>query len=318
MSNLEANDLSTDFKAVTLAAEMIEQKIVNAEQLIISPLGARKRAYSKEIAGFSKYESVYRGREITSIQINREGLYDMLPEGIFHRPPASSLMIDEEQMIKDIVQRREEEKEARNFFAPMEAELYRLRTAIEIYESHLDRKNEYDDLINIFLKEWKEFKCFSKQQMVIFLQVLPVIHEHRNDIAFISSVFKMMFKLDVQLEYVTVDMEIPPEIAEAMDTKIGQGTLGVNFIAGRASGKEEELRITIGPASADQILNFLPGSAFANAMDVMLSYFIPLQTSVSTKFVMEASSQKMVIGDEASNSCMGYTTYLGAQFKNTL
>lgn len=306
------NDLSTDFKAVTVAAEMIEQELVKPDQIVISPVGPQKRAYSKEIANITKYESAYRGREITNIQINREGLYDMLPEGLFHRPPASSIMITEEQMIKDIVTRREEEKEARNFFAPMEAELYRLRTAIELYEGRLDRKNEYDDLINIFLKEWKEFNCFTKQQMVIFLQVLPVIHEHRNDLYFICNIIKMMFKVDVKLDYVVVDMKIPDEVAAAMDTKVGQGALGVNFIAGRASEKETELQITIGPADAQQILEFLPGSASSKAIEVMLSYFIPLQTSISTKFVMDASSQKMVIGGESANSCVGYTTYLGA------
>ena len=311
MTNIHPNQPETDFKATTVAAEMIEEGVVKPDQVIILPVGASQRAYSKEIAGISQYDSVYRNRLMTSIKINREGLYDMLPEGLFHQPPASSIMITEEDMIRDIVQRREEEKQARNFFAPMEAELNSLRTIVAFYEGGLDRKSEYDDLINIFLKEWKEFKCFTKNQMVIFLQVLPVIHEHRNDLSFISSIFKMMFKVNLDMEYRLTEMKIPDEIAEAMDTKIGQGVLGVNFVAGRANEQEEELVITIGPANPDQIISFLPGSRYATALDVMLSYLIPLQTTVSTKFVMAAEAQKLVIGQGQENSCLGYTTYLG-------
>src|SRR6478735_2689806 len=97
------NQLDTDYKAVTLAAELIEQGLVNPDEVIILPVGAKQRAYAKEIAEISNYNSVYRNREMLAIHINREGLYDMLPEGLFHQPPASSVMITEEEMVKDIV-----------------------------------------------------------------------------------------------------------------------------------------------------------------------------------------------------------------------
>jgi type VI secretion system protein ImpH len=310
-NNIKANQIDTDFKAATIAAELIEQGLVNADQVIILPVGARQRAYAKEIAGVTTYESVYRNREMINIHVNHEGLYDMLPEGLFHQPPASSLMITEEEMIKDIAQRREEEKQARNFFAPMEAELYHLRTIIELYEGRLDRKSEYDDLINIFLKEWKEFKCFTKAQMVILLQVLPVIHEHRNNLSFISSIINMMFKINIHMEYRLTAMKIPEDVLEKMDTKIGVGVLGVNFIAGRVNEQEEELHITIGPANAQQIIDFLPGTRSEIALNVLLSYFIPLQTGISYQFNIDAAHQKLVIGQQQQNSCLGYTTYLG-------
>jgi type VI secretion system protein ImpH len=311
MEKIKANTIDTDFKAAAVVAELIEAGLAQPDQVVILPKGDRQRPYAKEIADITTYESVYRGREMINVQINREGLYDMLPEGLFHRPPASSLMIAEEDMIKDIKQRREEEKQARNFFAPMEAEINQLRTIVELYEGRLDRKHEYDDLINIFLMEWKEFKCFTKNQMVIFLQVLPVINEHRNDLDFISRIFKMMFKLDAQMEYRLTKMKVHEEVLAKMDTKIGDGVLGVNFIAGRVSGQEEELHITIGPGNPQQIIDFLPDTQLHNALNVLLSYFIPLQTNVSTRFIVDKSFQKMSIGADSANACMGYTTYLG-------
>lgn len=306
------NQIDTDFKAVTLAAELIEQGKVANDEIVILPVGPKKRAYAKEIDGITTYQSVYRNREMLAININREGLYDMLPEGLFHQSPASSVMITEEAMVKDIAARREEEKQARLFFAPLETELYHIRTVVELYESRLDKKSDYDELVNIFLKEWQEFKCFTNEQMVILMHVLPVIHEQRNNLAFIGNVLSIMFKSHFELQYELKDTPSSGAESGQLATKLGAGILGVNFIAGQLYEPEEELVITIGPVNAKQMLNYLPGTRTAQALEVLLSYFIPLQTTVSTSFVVEPDYQKTVLGFEQENSCLGFTTYLGS------
>ena len=304
------NQISTDYKATTIAAEIIEDEAVAAVGVIILPKGPKKRAYDKEIADVTINRSDVTGREMVNITINRDGLYDMLPEGLFHRPPASSVMITEEDMIKDIKVRRDEEKQTRRFFAPFEAELNYFRTLVELYESRLDKKNEYDDLINIFLQEWQEFKCFTNKQMLILIHVLPVIHEQRNNTAFISSVLGMMFKIPVVLAYKTVHQPQKSNAAHG-GTALGGGQLGVNFIAGHVTEPEEKLMINIGPVSAAQLMEFLPGSRNAQAMDILLSYFMPLQTDVQFNLVADPLSQKLVIGGSGINSTLGYTTFLG-------
>ncbi|MFD1258009.1 type VI secretion system baseplate subunit TssG [Mucilaginibacter terrae] len=309
---ISPNQLETDFKAVTLAAELIEQGSATADNVVILPLGPKKRAYAKEIASITSYTSAYRNREMLAININREGLYDMLPEGLFHQSPASSVMITEEAMIKDIAARREEEKQARLFFAPLETELYHIRTVVELYESRLDKKSNYDELVNIFLKEWREFKCFTNQQMVILMHVLPVIHDQRNNLQFISSVLSIMFHANFELLYELKSANPTTAETNQLATKLGTGVLGVNFIAGQVFEPEEELIITIGPVTANQMLNYLPGTRTAQALHVLLSYFIPLQTTVSTKYVLQPDFQKTVLGFEQENSCLGFTTYLGS------
>jgi type VI secretion system protein ImpH len=305
------NQLDTDYKAATIAAELIEQGFVDTDGVIILPVGAQQRAYAKEIAELSNYTSVYRNREMLAIHVNREGLYDMLPEGLFHQPPASSVMITEEAMIKDIVIRREEEKRARAFFAPLEAELYHIRTIVELYESRLDKKDNYHELVNIFLQEWEEFKCFNNEQMVILMHVLPVIHEQRNNLSFISNVLNIMFKTHFDMSYQLKPNSASKEELAQLETKLGDGTLGVNFIAGRVNEQEEELVINVGPLTAGQMLGFLPGTRSSEALNVLLSYFVPLQTTVSTYYLVGPEDQKMVLGSDAANACLGFTTYLG-------
>ncbi|WP_158825832.1 type VI secretion system baseplate subunit TssG [Mucilaginibacter lacusdianchii] len=312
MTSYKTNELDTDFKAATLAASIIHEKHSGADEVVIVPVGPQQRAYAKEIAAVSTYRSAYRNRLMTTIHVNREGLYDMLPEGLFHQPPASSVMITEEEMVKDIRTRRDEEKQARNFFAPFETELYHLRTVLELYENQLDKKGEYNELVNIFLNEWKEFKCFTNQQMVILIHVLPVIHEQRNNLPFISNVLEIVFNVPFNLEY---RLSAPCHNAtqsSPLATKLGSATLGVNFIAGTGYEPEEELAITIGPISAEMMLSFLPGTRTAQALDVLLNYFIPLQTTTVVKFEVEPMYQKLVLGSEQENACLGFTTFLGA------
>ncbi|MFS2188419.1 type VI secretion system baseplate subunit TssG [Mucilaginibacter sp. Mucisp84] len=305
------NQIDTDFKAAAIAAEIIENEMVSAGDVIILPKGPKKRAYDKEIAGITADKKTESKKPVTTIWVNRDGFYDMLPEGLFHRPPASSVMITEEDMIKDIKARREEEKQTRRFFAPFEAELNYFRTLVELYENRLDKKNEYDELINIFLKEWQEFECFTKKQMLILIHVLPVIHEQRNNINFVSSIINMMFDVPLSLHYKTMYPKQKNNTIINGGTALGAGTLGINFIAGQVIEAERKLIMNIGPVSATRMLEFLPGTSAAKAIDVLLSYFIPLGTEVQFNLLADPASQKLVIGEAGANATLGYTTYLG-------
>jgi len=305
------NQIDTDFKAASIAAEIIENEMVSTGDVMILPKGPKKRAYDKEIAGITVDKKSEDKKQVTTIWVNRDGFYDMLPEGLFHRPPASSVMITEEDMIKDIKARREEEKQTRRFFAPFEAELNYFRTLVELYENRLDKKNEYDELINIFLTEWQEFECFTKKQMLILIHILPVIHEQRNNINFVSSIINMMFNVPLSLHYKTVYPKQKNNTITNGGTALGAGTLGVNFIAGQVIEAERKLIMNIGPVSATRMLEFLPGTCAAKAIDVLLSYFIPLGTDVQFNLLADPASQKLVIGGAGANATLGYTTYLG-------
>lgn len=304
------NLIDTDFKATVIAAEIVENELVGADDIVILPVGPQQRAFAKEIAGIAESQTDITNKKILQVQVNRDGLYDMLPEGLFHKPPASSLMITEEEMIKDIVDRRDEEKQTRRFFAPFEAEVNHLKMILELYENRLDKKNEYDDLINIFLKEWKEFSCFTNKQMLILIHVLPVIHEQRNNLAFIGKILTMLFKTPMSLSYKLTARPGKKDLA-GMQTSLGGAALGINFIAGQLIEPEEELHVAIGPLSASKMIDFLPGERSAICIDVLLSYFIPMQTGVKINLLAAPASKKIIIGVQQDNARLGYTTYLG-------
>lgn len=97
------NHIDTDFRAVAKGAELLENGAFEADQVFILPLGPRKRAYAKEIDGYSIYYSESKLKDCLIISSNEDGLYDMLPEGLFHQSPVRNLIFSEEEMIEDVL-----------------------------------------------------------------------------------------------------------------------------------------------------------------------------------------------------------------------
>lgn len=304
------NELDTDFKATTKAAELIESGEYQSDQIAILPAGAKQRAYAKEIEGYSFFYSESKRKECLNIETNQEGLYDMLPEGLFHNPPTGSSGLSEQQMIDDVQLRRAEEKDARKFFMPFEAELNYLRTVLELYENRLDKKTTYSDLTRIFGAEWKEFELLDKEQSIIWMHFLPLIHQKRNDLVFLGQLLSILFK--VPFEVVVNDASNGlTAIDENMQFKLGFGSLGIDSIIGSSfNSGDEEIYINIGPADTHRLINFMPGTGHSYIIDLAVSYLVPVETLVKVNLIANEANKMGALGADSDNAFLGYTVYL--------
>lgn len=303
------NDLNTDFKVTAKVAELIEEGAFETDQIAVLPAGPKKRAYAKEIGTHSFYYSESKRKECLNIEIHQEGLYDMLPEGLFHNPPTGSSGMSEQQMIEDVQYRREEEKDARKFFMPFEAELNYLKTIMELYENRLDKKTTYADLTRIFNTGWKEFELLNKEQSILWMHFLPVIHQKRNDIRFLEKFLSLLFKIPVNIEFNTQTRPTP--IANELQFKLGSGALGISTTIGdHFLNEAEEIHIHIGPSSTEKLLDFMPDTQHTYILDLAVSYIIPVDYDVKVNLIADRSHQIGSLGAESSNSLLGYTVYL--------
>src|ERR1700754_2926566 len=233
------NDLETDYKATTKVAELLENGDLAIDEVVILPLGAKRSAFAKDINGYSSFYSESKLKDCLIVEVNREGLYDMLPEGLFHVAPARSSGLSELEMMADVQLRKNEEKDARNFFMPFEAELNHMRTLLEWYENRLDKKTSYNDLSMIFGTEWKEFELLDNDQRIIWMNLLPVIQQKRNDIHFLSELLSVLFNIPVT---VTLNPSAPVQIPidENSQFKIGGGSLGTDTVIGGSFASDRE------------------------------------------------------------------------------
>jgi len=304
------NDLNTDFKAVTKAAELIESGQFEHDQIAVLPAGARQRAFAKDIKGHSFYYSDSKHKDCLTIETNQEGLYDMLPEGLFHSSSMGNAGLSELDMIADVQLRRAEEKDARKFFMPFEAELNHLRTILELYENRLDKRTTYDDLTRVFGAEWKEFDILDKEQSVIWMHLLPVIHQKRNDLDFLGQLLSVLFKIPVHAVLHAHHIS-QVSIQENLQFKLGTGVLGISTVIGSAfPSTEEQVLINVGPADTHKLVSFMPGTAYSYIIDLAVSYLLPVETEVRVILVPNEKNRIGALGVEMDNSFLGYTVYL--------
>ncbi|MCX2431915.1 type VI secretion system baseplate subunit TssG [Pedobacter sp. GR22-10] len=304
------NELFTDYKAIAHAADLIEREVIAADRIEIIPIGPDKRAFAKDIENSEVYYSEKRRQDRIRISANRESLYDMLPEGIFHRPPTGSAGMDEESMIKDIKDRREEERHARLFFTPFDAEINHVRIMTELYENKLDKKTTYADLSQIFEFGWDEFNLLNKEQSIIWMHLLPEIQQKRNDIDFVSKVLTALFNLPILLVDASANVS-PVKIADDMQMQLGQSALGIDTIIGDSFMPDNEAyHINIGPATPQELIKFIPGQPNRAILDMAISYLIPVDADVNVELLTAADFQETLLTDGGESAYLGYTVYI--------
>lgn len=304
------NELFTDFKAVALAADLIEREIIEAENVEVIPVGSDKRAFAKDIEQSQSYYLESRRQNRLRIQVNREGLYDMLPEGLFHRPPKGSSAMDEEGMIKDIRERREEEKAARLFFSPFDVELNHARVMAELYENMLDKKTTYTELNRIFEKSWAEFDLLDKRQSIIWMHLIPEIQQRRNDMPFISKILNALFNLPVEISDNSNHIKLIAIDAQ-MQMQLGKSALGIDTIIGKEFMPEHEaIKVKIGPAHPSSLISFIPGGKNRAVLEMALSYLVPIDTEVQTELLTDPSFRQTTLSQNGEASYLGYTVFL--------
>lgn len=304
------NELFTDYKAVAHAADLIERNETDADRIEVIPVGPDKRAYAKDIDDAVNYYSEHRRQNRIRITSNRESLYDMLPEGLFHRPPTGSASLNEEGMIKDIRERREEEKQARLFFTPFDAEINQVRIMTELYENRLDKRTTYTELSRVFCLGWEEFSLLNKEQSIIWMHLLPEIQQKRNDIDFVSKVLAALFNLPVVLVNATENIA-PIKIADDLQIALGAGALGVDTIIGDSFIPDiESYNINIGPTSPQELIKFIPGQKNRAILDMAISYLIPVDAEVNVELITATNFQETVLSADDESAFLGYTVYI--------
>ncbi|KQS40966.1 type VI secretion system baseplate subunit TssG [Pedobacter sp. Leaf194] len=304
------NELFTDYKAVAKAADLIERSVVDADQIEVVPIGPDKRAFAKDIESSAFYYSENRRHERIRITTNREGLYDMLPEGLFHRPPTGSAGMDEESMIGDIRERREEEKHARLFFTPFDTEINRVRVMTELYENKLDKKTTYSELSRIFEFGWNEFNLLNKEQSIIWMHLLPEIQQKRNDIDFTAKVLTALFNLPIAVNDATTQLT-GIDVADDMQIKLGMGALGIDTIIGSSFTPDHEcFQINVGPTAPEELVAFMPGQKSREILDMAISYLMPVDAEVNVELVTAPDFQETLLNESGSSAYLGYTAYI--------
>ncbi len=311
----ELNGVATDFRAEVIAAEMIENN-TPAERVLIVPLGAMNRPQNKDIESVITEVSGYDNKEYILIRTHKEGLYDKLPEGLFHNPISYANDKSEQQVIDGIRLHRVEEKTARLFFLPFDAALFSARVQIALYENQLDKKFHNNQLINIFSPHWQIFQHLNVLQSNIFLQFLPLIHSIRDDWQAIETLLELMFLSPAKLKLRSLKKPAQTGIKKNnAQSEIGKGSLGIDLTTGHPidGGGFDEMVITFGPITAERVSAFTQKAGQEGIVRMLCDYLVPADLDIAIEYDLVESERSFLLphNQQTTDNCsMGVSTYL--------
>lgn len=293
-----------------MAAEIAELG-TSVDHILILLLGAMKRSPRRDVLSIEKELSVYDYKEYVIVKTPRESIYDMLPEGLFHHPSAHRTANTKTEIIKAIRQRKTEEQHARKFFLPFEASINHLRIEMALYENRLDKRAYYDDLSIIFSSHWEIFQFLDTRQTNIFLHLIPILHDIRDNHPVIETILNEIFLLPVQL---ILQIRLPVRPPEPIISMLGDTGLGVNLTTGNEIYDEgvDEILITIGPISNEVFQDFRVGGTRHKILELLSDYLLPVHMDVVIEFKLDDSDRFTRLAESSSylNSVLGADTYL--------
>ena len=297
-------------------AELLSQGY-DFHDFLIRPVGLFARRYRRDL-GTVRDEDFERGsRPVTRtvFEMHREGLYDALPQQIFHLPGSSSAdgSPGVQAMVEDIREQRRKEKATRLFFLPFEQEFFHFRVRIE--------QEERRYLTNLSARWYNEALArfwdladsgLPPAALTNLLYLLPLAHSIVGDLPRTQLCFESVLGQPVQLRVMAPQRQAlppPPPSLGAGASTLGNLALGRDLVLG---GDYQEtlpaLEITLQKLSVSELEAFLTNEWPAKALALLCSYFVAFETDVVVSYEMAAATPSFVLGEGEEAPVLGFTT----------
>lgn len=299
--------LKLDLYVEVVITSLIEQGKVDPAKLYIKPKGTFSRSHQHDLAKIEVIEDKLTEQSAVYLSINREGLYDMLPEGMFHTNTPKTRHIDTEESVRELKIHRNEEKSARKFFLPLEQMFYQQRISIEIEEQKsLIGLSEaiVDELITDF---WKIPVRLDYYQSLCLAYMLPMMHRIVGNFDLTAQCLSILLQVPVSLRRGM----IRPEAVEMEDNRLSVFRLGDDFQLGDLCVPElDPLIVSIGPVQADSLPAFLMQGMRNQYFDFLASYFFPAELDWEIDLLVDPTQESFRLGDISGKGLLNYTTVI--------
>jgi hypothetical protein len=294
------NSYPSDIKAEVLMADLIQEGFAESDFIVFFD-SLFKRKYSSDIL---KAEKVFINdyQELLGIFVARDGLYDLLPEGLFHASD-SALTSRKESKI---------EEEARKFFRPFENEFFHQRVQLELEERFILQKFHDNSLDDFFLRFWKIDQSLPRDLVIKLIAMLPFLKEIIGDFKMTANCLGSILGEEVfnTFRYTNEPPVAYGKLKENDEFSLGQASLGVDFITGGHLMESCKLvRFSIGPLKRTGIEPYLENGEIARFIECFFSYIMPMEIETEFELLMPEDRQEFILNPE-NQSIMGYSTII--------
>ncbi len=297
------NSNAEKYRAESLSALWLQNHEYGIDDIVVKPQGTFARSYSEDVLKVVSTDEM-----IIELFIAREGLYDMLPEGIFHHAERKTRK-EVSEVIRESKRFRHEEREARKFFLPLEQEFYRQKIEIESIELSNVLQAVNSQNYDSFLKFWGiKFNIFSHDQCSYLLSLLPRVHAIVGNNTLTKKCLQVLLEqdIDIQLEFPAEELVCRAELLSGL----GNCILGTDMVIGDSWIDEGPiLQVKVGPVPLSRLSEFIPGGMARRQLEVLYGFFFPAETTVQTSIVPDENKDSFILTNDKGYAKLGFTTF---------
>lgn len=290
-----------DLKAEFIASSWLENAIP-AGEILFRPLGDFKRRSHRDIENTRELElGNFKGQVIDS---NRSGIYDHLPEQLFHLPSSANLNTVKKK-VDEIRLQREKEQQSRLFFLPLEQEFFLNRVSLARLEQCAWELGPDSGLLEELKAFWQAPPSLDESVFVQLLPFLPLVSENRGNLDKAAEIMSVALRLPVEVQ-VIFGLKYHYESNASM----GDALLGADTaLGGELDTYLPQINVDIevpDPAGLDK---YLHNPNFDTLVTWLLGWFIPVEYdfAVSLKLPPGASAFTLA-SDDGFSVPLGYAT----------
>lgn len=290
-------DSYKNLKGESLCAELLDNGI-KYQHLNVFRESGFKRRFKDDIEKVSIEQDIYTDQFLFSIFINRDSIYDKLPEGLFHQSKGSANNRTVEKMVLEHKQFKEEEKYARKFFSPFEHEFFSYSVEVEQEERKLITSMLSGNFTTSFYEFWDVDSEIPKQYSSILVQILPWANFVKGNLKTTTKVLELILGRKISSNEEIVEMQYTNDMGFSLNDcyLCIDTTLGKQYL-------ESSLRwnFTILDLNHDELKYYIESNGFKKFINRFEELFIPLEIDASFQFEPQVVSYE--------------TNYLGNGFR---
>lgn len=301
------NTLSSDFKAEIVALNILKY-YDNVDHVFLKRLGGNNRPFNKDVESVKAQE--YELDElVVTLTSYREGIYDYLPEGVFHPPSLGDYRSSVDEIIAQIQKQKKIEKDARNFFQPFELECFFLEINALSKENEFELINQSNLFLSITKELWPLLNSLDQETSKVFIYLLPFFYKVKGDKEWLRKCLVALLQIPVEINYVANRVS---EIKATSDTvSLSNFHLGISMVlCGEHFDGERNWAINYGPIPYEDISKFVPKSSLRKLLETLYDYFIPATIEIEEHFVVNKNESSFWLNQDLDTSRLGFSTFL--------
>lgn len=272
----------SQLKAEVVCAELVSQDIP-FDNIRYIPTGSFRKSYRADIDTINHSEN---GMDIV---VNRDGLYDKIPEGVFHQTRGNSgTRVNE--MVAEHKRYKAEEKNARRFFNPFEQEFFRYSLMVEQMERNLTGSLQDENMLSLFRRLWNIDANLPKDATQRFLNMIPWAATIKNNLLLSAQTLEFILNKSVSFEELIKE----ERIISANEGILGSGALGMDATIGNYVSVPLWIwKFTINDIEEDEMITYTSDEPYGVLLKTFETFFLPLEIDALFEYntkTMEAQS----------------------------